>query len=91
MKYIVMSHRTAGVLQEIPIIFPSSLVHEIVAAKMAEVLIDHGYQVIKCTRAGDCMVSDCVTGGKSSTLDLEGEKEDHTLIELHDVLHGIVF
>lgn len=90
MKYIVLSHRIGDVIQEIPIIFPENLVHSIVADAMNAALSHHGFKKVVCDRAGDCIVTECVTGGRSSTLGLEGDKEDHTLIELNDVLHGII-
>lgn len=70
-----------------PIIFPSTMVHAEVA-KAVEGLFPPGMEVVS---AGDInlVMSDIHVSGQSATLNLDSRPEDAAIIKMHDYLQGL--
>lgn len=88
MKYIMLQkHLGNNIIQRIPIIFPSNLVHEDVfyACKNIE-----GLESTEIVSAGDFNTINCKCSGKSETLNVKSDsEEDSTIIFTYDYLYGI--
>lgn len=91
MKYIMLRRKYSdGLIQEIPIVFPSMLVHADVAVAIRDALYKY-WPDIEIVRAGELGFI-CETGwtsGKSESLGLESDPEDCNIILGHDYFHGI--
>ena len=77
--------------QLVPIIFPSSLVHEYMNRVMQPIWLLHAWNC-KPVSAGEINFfgGDVVTSGKSETLELESREEDALVIKNYNYEHGII-
>jgi hypothetical protein len=87
MKYIVLQVIEGGLEREIPILFPSFLVHKLVADAL---IGTEGLENATVVSAGDVEASSFTCNGKSETLNLTSRgDEDRKLINTVDYFHGI--
>lgn len=56
MKYIMAEGYLGGMRRKVPLIFPSSLVHKIIAQDFEGSLVSHGYRDVLLVSAGDVML-----------------------------------
>jgi hypothetical protein len=85
MKYIMIQVKIGGMERLMPVIFPESLTHSI----MAEcVLKGEELKGGKVVSAGDCKIT-ATTSGRSSTLKMKAKATDADVINMHDYFHGI--
>lgn len=96
MKYIVILAKVGtddlGKI-EIPIIFPSYLVHYDVYESMChQITVDNGYTPIECVAAGEVnLFEGIVCHGHSDTLNVSSRgKQDEILIKMYDYAGGWV-
>jgi hypothetical protein len=83
--------REKGLEQEIPVLFPSLLVHIEVARAMKPCMHRHFENTdISVVSAGDFNAIDCECSGGSETLRVNSRPQDGNIILSHDYLHGIV-
>lgn len=88
MKYIVFESKVEDMKILIPVIFPTTLVHSLVAQGVPKILDDHGFSNAKPVSAGDCtVIAKC--SGRSETMHLSSRPEDTDLVSLHDYTGGL--
>jgi hypothetical protein len=91
MKYVMFRVDYPIVQRRIPVIFPSLLVHKIVAKRVDVALREHFRDaVVWAESAGEigALLVDGV-GGRSSTMNLESRDRDKGIINGFPYLHGI--
>jgi len=91
MKYVMFETANRSFVQRIPVIFPNSLVHALVADYTGVALREHGYDV-KVVSAGEIrLASNGVhCSGGSSTLGIRSLPSDARIIEGYEYFHGIL-
>ena len=95
MKYIVVEVSTAGIIRELPFIFPESFVHKSMYKMVErEYLFDHKADSVRCVAAG--FISSVAVApaggchGKSESLEIASRgEEDDNIIPMLDYTHGI--
>lgn len=92
MKYIMYEiyHKGQRERTRVPIIFPNSLTHKVVAeTNRAQVLEAYNGSLVTIISAGEINV-DGICSGESTTLKLKSlGEEDTNYIRCHDYFHGI--
>jgi len=92
MKYVMFELDLGGSLrQKIPVIFPSFLVHEIVARAFEQALAEHDIAA-EPVSAGEVSVfgPGVRCGGSSETMDLSSDPKDAEIVAFYDYVHGVV-
>lgn len=92
MKYVMFKAEFAGMERLVPIIFPDTLVHAMMADHM-KALIKESFSVkgtISVVSAGDIDIVGVRTHGKSETLKCAAKQSDARVISEYDYMHGIV-
>lgn len=90
MKYVVLEVKQKVLSIEIPIVFPSLLIHSEVAESIQHsIKINHGWDSVPIA-AGDFCPIDCHCSGRSTTLNLDSRgKKDSALIHMNDYGSGL--
>jgi hypothetical protein len=84
MKYIVMQRNLGDIIQEVPIIFPTCLVHKHVAQALLK-LPGNSYQFLnRVASAGEITFGSIWCGGDSETLKISSRPQDEALISSID-------
>lgn len=89
MKYVMFEVNGEGGKRKVPIIFPDSLVHSMMAEQFERVL-RYTFKGCMAKPVSAGMVS--LTGqchGESETLKLKADKADSSIINAYDYLHGV--
>lgn len=89
MKYIMFEINAAAGKRKVPIIFPDSLVHSMVADQFERVL---RYTFKGCSAKAVSAGSIDFVGrchGDSETMKLKSDKADSSVINAYDYLHGV--
>lgn len=91
MKYIMLEWKAedGSFTQKIPVIFPSQLVHSLMAKHVSEALKEHGFPEAKAVSAGSIKLHDASVFGDSETLKLESSEDDEATILTYDLFQGI--
>lgn len=89
MKYIMLECQCGQITQQVPIIFPSWMVHSIIYKHMIEVLKEHNRNEFCILSAGDITIEEPEVSGRSDTLGVVSSDEDNETIAMYDYLHGI--
>lgn len=91
MKYVMFEIRHDSIVINVPIMFPDSLVHSLVADEMQRVFKKHRWPNARVVSAGSVTgIDDVYTSGESETLGVASRgKRDQRIIENYDFLHGI--
>jgi hypothetical protein len=79
-------------LLKIPVIFPSHLVHSMVASAMLKSIQRHyPGRKVEPVSAGEVRACDLSkANGRSDTLNLESDPEDGVIMDTYDYTHGLV-
>jgi len=91
MKYIVILAKVGDGLLEIPIIFPSHLIHaDTYESVCHQMVFKHEYEPVECVAAGDINLLDGVfCSGRSDTLNVGSRgEEDERLIKMYNYAGG---
>lgn len=96
MKYVMfdVAHVEDGLVQKIPVIFPNTLVHSMVAEAIKPMLrASFRGTSVEASSAGDVHFSmtDVMCGGKSETLGLDSNAVDAKIIAWNDYTFGLDF
>lgn len=87
MKYVMFAIQVAGVTQNVPVVFPNSLVH----ADVAKALLAGPLKGYTPVSAGEGLISSEALHGKSTTLGLVArESLDTVILNTNDYLHGLL-
>jgi len=88
-NYIVLQTKTDGLVREVPIIYPDTLVHEHVALALQLVMSLYGNKPTVVS-AGSIELSVGSCDGKSTSLGIKSRKnKDRILINNYPYMHGI--
>jgi len=93
MKYIMFEIEDSGAKVAVPIIFPKTLVHRLMAQSVIKCLRSHCNIDTKITvrSAGDVKFSGVVCNGGSETLNnIKAKPDDANIIESHDYTYGVL-
>lgn len=84
MKYIMLKKDKEGVQHYVPVIFPTTLVHEDIANAMLDVLPD--YEVHSAGEISPFTLGD--VHGSSETLNVKSDPADSQRIKMNDYFYG---
>lgn len=91
MKYIMFeADLTADQKVRIPIIFPNSLVHKVIASHIRMALCNHFGDMPRIVSAGECIIEAHTVAGESETLKLKSAPGDMEIINSNDYMHGLI-
>lgn len=88
MKYVMIKNKKLN--QLVPVIFPSFMVHSVVAQAISQMLKNHHHADPEIVSAGDisCIVR---CSGNSETLGVSSDPIDEHVINTIDYMHGLIY
>jgi hypothetical protein len=90
MKYIMFTQTIGeGTVRQVPILFPNSLTHSLVAEALLQSPELVGAAVTSAGEFSSMSLSDVELHGKSDSLKLESLSTDSAVLPMNDYLHGM--